>query len=92
MTAATYDSSAYGYAEVNATTPSLTQSDPTIEFSTGETWDCSTIDAVSAAAGQTMPTVNIGGALQTEMADCDEQYAFNSSSNNIECWQLEERN
>ncbi|MBF0365134.1 MAG: hypothetical protein HQK50_06155 [Oligoflexia bacterium] len=88
----TFNSSAYGYTEVNATTPSLTQSDPTITFGTSETWDCSTIATADAAAGVTMLTVTLGSTLQTELASCDTLYGFGEQGGRIECWQLDRNN
>jgi hypothetical protein len=85
----TFDSSAYGYTEVNASSPALTQSSPTIAFDSTEAWDCSTV-----ASGGTMLSVTLpsSGVLTEAMAACDTQYGFGDDGGMLECWQLDRNN
>ncbi|MBF0361334.1 MAG: hypothetical protein HQK49_09995 [Oligoflexia bacterium] len=93
MTTTTFDAAnAYGYTEVNASSPSLSITEPTIAFETAESWNCSSIASEDDAAGVTMKTVTIGAALQAKLALCDTMYNFGDEGGNIECWQLEDRN
>ncbi|MBF0298983.1 MAG: hypothetical protein HQK51_09710 [Oligoflexia bacterium] len=90
----TFDANSFGYTEVNATTPSLTQSSPTIAFGASETWDCSTISAEDTEAGAAFQTVTIGGTdtvVGAALAACDTKYGLNQGSH-MNCWQLDRGN
>lgn len=92
LEAGIFNGDSYGYTEVNETTPTLSQTDPTIGFTSAQTWDCTTIAASDQSAGITLKDLNIGtAAMQAKFAECNAVYGFNQGQH-LECWQLEDRN